>query len=648
MPTCDRSRWAGLARGLLLAAALTLLPGPSLGQTRLDLRDADLRAFIEIVAEATGTNFALDPRVAGTVTVVAPEPLSEDALYEVFLSVLELNRLTIVAGDQVTRIVPIDRAREIPPAETSTGGFETRIFQLDVLPAAQAVEVLRPLLAQEAVIIPLFASRQLIVSDRSANLERVQRLLDDLESATGPSRIETILLRNGDATGLAQSIQALDIVPPGASVSADARSNAIIVSGDDAFRDRIRQLVPELDRPRSTQTTTIIALRYADATALGQVIQQSFSVQGEGAAGIDLVSVTADPRSNSLIINAPAGRRDEISAAVRQLDQRPLQVLVEAVIFELSVNSFSDLSAQFGGLLNDALIGGAEFSVGNRPTLTSLVSAAVAGNAAGPGRGGTIGYTNEERTFLAFLTALTRESSTRLLSTPSLLTLNNAEAEIIVAQNVPFVTGSFSTVGESAVPTTPFQTVQREDVGLTLRVTPQISAGNVVRMEVLQEVSNLTASTATSGGEITAKRSLKTNVMVRDGNVIMLGGLLENGSGSSEERVPGLSRIPMIGGLFRGRSASGQQRVLLMMLRPRVITSDQQAEAATQGVARTAAEASRAIRPQNDGRFPQVPATSLPFGGVDLDQPFSLVISDPVARQMAFPPLPAPLTFADE
>lgn len=252
---------------------------------------------------------------------------------------------------------------------------------------------------------------------------------------------------------------------------------------------------------------------------------------------------------------------------------------------------------------------------------------------------------NGDNGFVGLLTAIASTNSTRLLSTPSIMTLNNQEAEIVVAQNVPFVTGSYSTVGENAVPNQPFQTIERQDVGLTLTVTPKINADGTVRMEIKQEVSNLTQSTSASGGEITSRRALSTTVLVRDKNVVMLGGLLENGSGAVSQEVPGLSKLPLVGGLFQGKNAERDQRVLLVLLRPQVVSSDADAERLTRQATRDARAASLAAQPEDNGRFPQTPYMALPFDGADLNQPFDAGFIDDAAQKRNFPPLPSRLRF---
>ncbi|WP_294606261.1 type II secretion system secretin GspD [uncultured Roseovarius sp.] len=619
----------------------------------LDLRDASLRDFVQIVAQSSGRNFILDDRVQGSVTVVAPNEVSPSAIYEIFLNVLELNRLTIVEGDEADRIVPIDVARELAPGEARArlgGDFETRVIVVRNSPVADIAEVLRPLLPAEAVLSTVPDAGLMILSDRRENFQRIVKLVDRLDT---PSRnaIETISLRNGNASDMLSVINTLAITPAGSSLSADSRSNALIVSGTPEFRDRVRSVVSQLDKPQRSIATEVVRLNYADATDLADVVRQSFGAQATSAEGTvtgnSAITIVAEPQQNALIITAPSDRVNAIVAAVRGLDQRPHQVLIEAVIFELSVESFSDLSFQFGGVIEDATVGGVEFALEGRPTLTNLVGTVLAGNnPTGGGTGGTIAAFDKSG-IGGFLAALASKSSTKLLSTPSILTLNNREAEIVVAQNVPFVTGSFSTVGDSAVPNQPFQTIQRQDVGLTLTVTPQITRDKTVRLEIDQEVSNLTNSASAAGGEITAKRQLSTNVLVRDGNVIMLGGLLEDGNGSVNQRVPGLSELPLLGRLFKGRSTSQNQRILLVMLRPRILSSDSEARELTRRLAREAKRASAAIAPPDDGTYPNVPDSSFPFDGANLNQPFDAGFIDKGAQNRRFPPLPSRLQFVD-
>lgn len=637
--------WA-IALAVMLGLALAA-PGPVSAQVRLDLRDADLRSFVEIVAEATGRNYVLDPAVRGTVTVLAPGELTPDELYEVFLSVLELNRLTVIEGVGSDRIVAMSNARELAPGTplgNADGAYETRIIELENIQPQEVIEVVRPLLAAEAVISPVPGSNLIILSDRGQNHRRIAALIKKLDKpADNP--IEMIRLRNAKAAEVLQVVQAMNIVPEGASVTVDRRSNALVISGPQKLREQVRALAGRLDAQQNNTVSTAIGLNYADASALADIVLRSLQSENPEAQG--QIHIVPEPQTNSLLITAPQDRMDDIHAMVRYLDRRPTQVLVEAVIFEMSVEGFSDLTAQFGGIMNEAIVGGAQFSLDGRPNLTSLVSSVVNEEVIDAGNGGIIAAVpnGANKGFAAFLAAVATQRSTRLLSTPSIMTLNNKEAEIVVAQNVPFVTGSYTSTGDGSNPENPFQTVERQDVGLTLAVTPQINADRTVRMNISQEVSNLTSSTSASGGEITSKRSISTTVLVRDGNVVMLGGLLENGSGSARQRVPGLSKIPLLGGLFRGKNASKNQRVLLVLLRPQVVASDAEARKLTRQITREAKAASLAIAPIDDGHYPRTPGSGFPFDGADLNQPFDAGFVDDIAQSRNFPPLPTRLQF---
>lgn len=632
--------------GILLCAISSEM---ARAQVQLDLRDADLRSFVEIVAEATGRNYVLDSEVRGTVTVLAPDELSPADLYEVFLSVLELNRLTIVEGAGADRIVPLGTARELSDGDSSARGaaYQTRVIEVQNVPLDEIVEVVRPLLPSEAVLTTVPGSSLLILSDRAQNLARIERLIERLDRSQAQP-IEMIRLRNAQAVDVLQVIQAMDIIPEGAAVSIDQRSNALVVNGPESLRQQLRVLAGQLDRQTNNVISRAVSLNYADAAVLSDVVLRTLS--NEGSDGVaSQVRIVPDPSTNTLLITAPSERFPDILEMVAFLDRRPAQVLVEAVIFEMSVEGYSDLSAQFGAILNDAILGGVEFSLGTRPSLTSLIAAVADGGTPSPGAGGFIGGagTSGNDRFVGLLTAIVSERSTRLLSTPSIMTLNNQEAEIVVAQNVPFVTGSFTSTGDGAQPENPFQTIERQDVGLTLTVTPQINADDTVRMSIAQEVSNLTNAQASAGGEITARRALSTTVLVKDSNVIMLGGLLENGAGSVSDRVPGLSDLPLVGGLFRGKSASRNQRVLLVMLRPQVISDDAEARRVTRLQAREAKRVSEVLKPVNDGRYPRADVSALPFDGWDLNQPFDAGVVDDDAQARNFPALPGRLRFGD-
>lgn len=637
-----RAAWAVL---ILVVGLTSLAPIPAHAQVELNLRDADLRSFVQIVSEATGRSYVLDPAVRGTVTVLAPNDMSPDELYEVFLSVLELNRLTIVEGVGSDRIVAMNTARELSNGAPGDGSYETRVIKVQHIPLPEVIEVVRPLLPAEAVLTTVPGSNLLILSDRGQNHRRIETLIRRLDQPQD-APIEILRLRNANAGEVLQVVQSMNIIPEGASVTADRRSNALLISGPDSLRQQVRTLAARLDTQQNNTVSHAIGLNYAEASAMADVVLRSLQNQTAEGQTQGEIRIVPEPQTNTLLVTAPQEQMDDIIQMVRYLDRRPSQVLVEAVIFEMSVEAFSDLSIQFGAILDSAVVGGAQFSLEGRSSLTNLVSGVVTGTAVEVGNGGVIGGVPSGDNGLAgLLTAVATSQTTKLLSTPSIMTLNNQEAEIVVAQNVPFVTGSFSTVGDDAIPENPFQTIERQDIGLTLNVTPQINADKTVKMEIKQEVSNLTRNTASTGGEITSKRSLSTTVLVKDGNVVMLGGLLENGSGSEKQEVPGLSKLPLVGGLFRGKNASKSQRVLLVLLRPKVVNSEEEAKKLSRALAREAKAASLAIEPLDEGHYPRSPGGGLPFDGADLNQPFDAGFIDDVAQARNFPPLPTRLRF---
>ena len=623
---------------LVIVAFLVTMPQPSPAQIRLDLRDVDLRSFVQLVSEQTQRNFLVDPSVSGSVTVFAPTPVTPATMYEIFLNILELNDLTIVEGDGIDRIVPMGAARQLTPGSSRGmgGAFETRAIPVDASDIDEIMDVVEPLIPPDAMLTPIPSAGLLVLSDRRENIARIEALVNRLGSSRDRS-VEVIRLNHGRAEELLPVLQAVANPPSGASISSDPSANTIVVSGPSEFRTRMRNVVSQLDLPQQRSVSRVVRLNYADARELAEVVRQSIGASGgEGPAAI---TVVAEPQSNAILITAPSDRVESLAQSVRALDTRPSQVLIEAVIFEIAAENFADLSVQFGGILNDAIGGGTSFQLDGRNSLITLVSAAVAGNVPNPGGGGFLGA-SDNRTFAALLTAIARERSTRLLSTPAVLTLNNQEAEIIVAQNVPFVTGTYSTVGDSPVPERPFQTIERQDIGLTLRVRPQITEDGTVRMSIAQEVSNLTGTTSAAGGEVTARRSLSTNAIVGDGQVIILGGLIEDSSRTTNERVPGLSNLPILGALFRGRNVQEGQRVLLIMLRPRVIGSDRDAERITREIARQTESLARQVSPRNDTLYPQVRRSGFPFDGVDLNQPFDETYVDRAVRDRLFPALP--------
>ena len=626
---------------------------------RLNLRDADLSAFIELVARITGRNFIVDPRVQGRVTIIAPETVEPDAVYKIFRNVLQINRYAVVEGDGADRIVPMQLARELPPevrgereGSAPEAGFITRAVRVEHMPINEAMEVIRPLLPAEAVLTAYSTGRLLIISDREANIGRVEGLLSRLDRPHVP-KVEVLALRNAPAKDVVDTLTALELTFPNAKVTADARSNALLISGPTAFRDQVRALVSELDRPRTVSDATVVPLRYADAAKIEAVISKLFAAQPAPAGGQGGASgaVVADIATNSILISAPPDRLSSLVTAVKALDQRPSQVLIEGMIFEMGAEKFAQLGVQFGALVDGIFAGGSLFSVGEIPSLGSLVTAVLADNVPNPGPGLSLGLRvgSGDSGLVGLISALARDATTNILATPSILTLDSETAEIVVAQNVPFVTGRFSTVGDDANPDRPFQTIQRQDVGLTLRVTPQITADDTVRLQVEQEVSSLTTAAAASGSEITQRRAIDTSILVGDRQLVLLGGLLEDQSSDSRQRVPGLGDLPVLRYLFGAKSNRGMKRILLLLLRPTIIRNDAEFAEVTEKSYNRAGARSGALASETDDQYPRADRIRLSARIPTLGAPFRPGAAPSSGEAPALmPPLPPRLRFDGE
>ena len=631
-----------------------MAPASSAEDVRLNLRDAELGAFIELVAQVTGRNFIVDPRVAGKVTIIAPEPMAPDAVYRIFLNVLQINRFAVVEGDGADRIVPMQIARELPPRveqreESRTQGFVTRVLKVEHTQIEEVMQVIQPLVAAEAVLTAYPTGRLLILSDREANIGRIETLLAQVDRPR-THEIEIVALQNGDARDILDMLTTLEVTFPGAKVTADHRSNALLITGAPEYRAQVRRLAAKLDIPRTVTDATVVRLRYADATKIEPVVSRLFAAQpAEGRATGIGTTVIAEATTNSLLISAPPGRLSSLVSAVQALDQRPSQVLVEGVIFEMSAEKFAQLGVQFHAVVSDIFVGGSRFVVGDAPGLGSLVTAILAGEPLGFGSGLNAVIGNAEGNgVIGFIAALARDATTNILATPSILTLHNETAEIVVAQNVPFVTGSFSTVGESANPDRPFQTIQRQDIGLTLRVTPQITADDTVRLHVEQEVSNLTAAASAAGSEITQRRAIDTTILVGDRRLVLLGGLLEDQSTDSGERVPGLGDIPVLRYLLGAKSSRETKRILLLLLRPTIIRDDTEHAELTQDRFNRARARGASIQSGLDDRIPQSSHRRLPMVAPTLGPPFDAHASSATATDAPsalMPPLPSRLRF---
>jgi general secretion pathway protein D len=611
----------GLRRlaGLLAALAIALASPAALSQQATitpNYKDADLRQIIEAVSAITGKNFIVDPRVRAQVTMLSAEPMSPDAFYATFLSILEVHGYIAVQSGDLIKILPDANARQVPgvdlprAAAGSPDEVVTQVVTVRNVGAAQLVPILRPLIPQYGHLAAHQASNMLIISDRAANVNRLMRIIQRIDTGADAD-IEVIPLQHASSSDVVRVVTALQQAAAGGEAGkplglvADDRTNSVLISGDPTARLRLRALISHLDTPlEDGGNTQVIYLRYADAedlaTRLRDQVQASVTATGGGQAGQaaspaarqEGVVIWADPGTNALVITAPAEVMRSLRMVIDKLDIRRAQVLVEAIVAEVAYNRAAELGVTWAidGTNDNNIIGLTKLGSGGN--ISDLAGAALAGESAigqalaglpqgillGAGRLNSESGTN----WGVVLRALLSDSDTNVLSTPSIVTMDNEEAEIKVGQEVPFLTGQFTNTGAAQGVVNPFQTIDRKDVGLTLKVTPQINEGNAVVMTVSLESSNL--SRAGTGGAvdlITNQRSITQKVMIEDGEVLVLGGLVSDDLIQTEQRVPVLGSIPILGYLFRSQSATTEKRTLMVFLRPVILRDGVQASMET-------------------------------------------------------------------
>ena len=600
IPAWAVARLRLLGRGSVLGLFAVLIVGAQVSwaaDVTLNFENADIAAVISTVSSITGKNFIVDPRVKGKVTIVAAKPVDEKAIYEVFLSVLNVHGFAAVPSGRVIKIIPDATAKQIglPIGGNLPKGDEmvTRVLQLENVAAAQLVPILRPLVAQQGHLAAYPASNVLIIADRASNIRRLISIIERVDQPTD-GKVDFIALQHASATEVVRILGSLSQgqaqgkpAGPGGAVQlvADERTNSVLIGGSRAFRLRMRVLIGHLDTPTGRGgNTQVVYLRFAQASDLLPVltgVSDNGATGGAGGAagggGVGApqgpVVIQADDTTNALVITAPPATMQTLLEVIRKLDIRRAQVLIEGVIAELSVDRSAELGVQWAVGKEDG-----PAAVLNFNNLLGIVGAITdpegyVTNAATPKDGLSlvdfkVNAGNVQ--FAALVRALEADGDTNILSTPNLVMLDNEEAEMVVGRNVPFLTGSFTTNASGA--NNPFQTIQREDVGLTLKVKPQISDGNAIKLEIDQEVSSIAPSlTVTAQDLVTNKRQIKTVVMVDDGEFVVLGGLIDDNVTQSEQKVPLLGDIPFLGALFRSRSSSVQKTTLMIFLHPTIM-----------------------------------------------------------------------------
>jgi len=581
-------------------------------------KDADLSQIIQAVGEVTGKNFIIDPRVNAKVTMLSATPMSPAAFYEAFLAVLQVYGYVAIPSGKVIKIIPNTDARQLPgndlPNAVSSTSDEivTQIITMKNISAAQMVPLLRPLIPQYGHLAAYPSGNMLIISDRASNVNRIVRIIERMDES-GDEPIEVIALHNASASDVVKVINSLNQgagaegAAAAVKVVADDRTNSVLLTGEKSQRLRLKALIVNMDTPLTTGGDTQVRyLRYADAEKISDKLKgqatASAKAQGgpaaaaptAGAPNVDAsVTIWADVATNALIITAPPKIMKSLMAVIDKLDIRRAQVQVDALIVEIDVNKSSNLGVQWildggnnygygvtnlpgsGTSIVDlaATVLGATGTTATVPP-TGATSTGISSQTVGTGATFAVGKynSNTRRGFAALVQAIRSDGSSNIISEPSLITMNNEEAEVKVTQEIPLITGSSSNTTAAVQGTTsPFTTIQREEVGTILKVTPHINEGNSVQLKIEQEDSSPGAKLANSADISTNKRSIKTTVLIEDGGVIVLGGLMSDTVLESQDRVPGLGAIPIIGNLFKSRAGSRQKKNLLVFIRPHIL-----------------------------------------------------------------------------
>jgi general secretion pathway protein D len=625
-----------------MAGAVAVFPGNLLAQTKvsaahgepvtLNFQAAEIEAVARTFASITGRNVVVDPRVKGVLSLVTEKPVSAAAALDQFVAALRLQGYTLVDAGGLYKVVPEADAKLQTAGVTVSGGdsgglpqgnqIVTQIFRLNHETANNLVPVLRPLISPNNTINANPGNNSLVITDYADNLRRLGRIISAMDVANATD-VEVIALKHAIASDLAPLVLRLmgntsGAAPAGqadtsfkTTLLAEPRSNALVLRTANAAQLALaRSLIAKLDQPDAQGGSSpagnihVVYLKNADATRLATTLRAAVSgdaravsptpvaTPGATAAAVTASAgsvtggqIQADTATNSLIITAPEPQYRQLRAVIDKLDARRAQVFVESLIAEVSVDKAAEFGIQWQSALGkagDGVIGllGTNFGTAGK-NIISLATGAASGTVA-PARGFNFGAVQDINGVyvLGFLARFLEDSgSGNVLSTPNLLTLDNEEAKIVIGQNVPFVTGQYTNTNSATGTVSPFQTIERKDVGLTLKVKPQISENGTVKMTIYQEVSSVLASTVNAvNGPTTNKRTIESNVLVDDGSIVVLGGLLQDEYSGNAEKIPGLGDVPLFGNLFKSEARSRKKTNLMVFLRPMVVRDARDSE----------------------------------------------------------------------
>lgn len=592
-----RINWRLAILAWMVLLVVLMAPVANAAETStLNFKGADIKAVISTIAEVTGKNFIVDPRVKGKVTLISNRAMDKGEVYQVFLSILEVHGYTAISSGEAIKIVPDADAKHsaMPFASKRKPGIGddavTRVIQVEHVTAAQLVPILRPLVPPQGHLAAYPQSNVLIISDRSANIARLVKIIKRIDQPTS-GEIEIVQLENAAAADLVRVLTSLQQQASKKSpktskplLVADERTNSILIGGDRSARLQLRAIISHLDTPSEiVGDTHVIYLRYAKAKDLVPVLtgvqdtKQKRGVKGKVAASVanQPFNVQADESTNALVITAAPAVFRSLESVIRRLDIRRAQVLVEAIIAEVSSDRAAELGVEwlFDGSGGDNPVGAINFG-----TITGVATGAAGGGALGAassvGPGATLGFGrfgSNSFNFAGLIRALESTGTTNVLSTPNLVTMDNEEAEIFVGEELSIPTGSFTSTGSTTSTVNPFTTFERKQLGIRLKVKPSINEGDAIRLDIEQSVDGISAGAAGEGNIVTSERSIKTTVVVDDGKVLVLGGLIKDDLLETTSKVPLLGDLPLLGVLFRSKTVRKIKTNLMVFLRPTIL-----------------------------------------------------------------------------
>jgi len=601
------------AAGIALCCASPAHAAKTEESVSLNFVNADIQEVIRAISQISGKNFLVDQRVKGTINIVSATPVNAGLAYDILLSALRMQGYASVESAGITKIIPESDAKlhvdSLASPRNNGDKLVTRVFILKNESASQLVNLVRPMVAPNNLVVAYPASNALVVTDYASGIRRIEKLLESIDRVDNDMPL-VIPVKHASAIDLANLINKL--MPEAANaqsgddnqrfvLTADSRTNTLLLRSDNPGRiARVKQLVANLDSAASAPGNIhVVTLKNAEATRLAQTLgtilngtattavmpgaPQANPATPQGNGGI----VQADAATNTLIVTASDPVYNNIRAVIEKLDVRRPQVFVEALIVEVTADKAAEFGIQWQNIngINKPgsnIIGGTNFGTSN-----NIVGAAA--DITTVGQGLNVGIVKGTTTLLdgtkvlnlgMLARALESDTHANILSAPNLMTLDNEEAKIVVGQNVPFLTGSYTNTGSGSTSANPFQTIERKDVGLTLKIKPQIMQGGTVKLQVYQEVSSVLASSLTAANGITTnKRSIESSILVDENQIVVLGGLIQDSINNVQSKTPILGDIPLLGNLFRYETRQRSKTNLMVFIRPYIMY---QADAAQQ------------------------------------------------------------------